>query len=77
MFEEEIPQVVFTFTNEDGTVYRDALTFSSMSELRNCSTEERRELMQERYDDWKEAIAMPQEEAPQEVPEETEPVEEE
>lgn len=76
MFEEEIPQVVFTFTNEDGTVYRDALTFSSMSELRNTSVNERMEMMQERYDNHRAVIEAAQN-APQEVPEEPEPETEE
>ena len=56
---QETPQIVFTITEEDGTVFRDALTFNSMQELRNTSAEERGEMIQERYDNWLEIINTP------------------
>lgn len=45
---EEIPKVEFTVTEDGVTVYRDAIIFESMSELRNTSQAEREAMFQER-----------------------------
>ena len=41
----------------NGIVLRDAISFSSISELRNTSKEEREALIQERYDNFLAALA--------------------
>ena len=61
---DEIPKVEFTVTENGVTVYRDAIIFDSMAELRNTSQAEREVMFQERYDNWKAIIAQqPPEEA--------------
>lgn len=50
---EEIPKVDFSVSDADGNViFRDALVFQSMAELRNTSEAERKVMMQQRYDNW-------------------------
>lgn len=50
---EETPKVDFSVKDENGNiVYRDAIVFNSMAELRNTSQAEREVLFQERYDNW-------------------------
>lgn len=61
---EETPKVEFTVTENGVTVYRDAIIFESMAELRNTSQAEREAMFQERYDNWKAVVAQqPPEEA--------------
>lgn len=61
---EEIPKVEFTVTENGVTVYRDAIIFESMAELRNTSQAEREAMFQARYDNWKAVLAQePPEEA--------------
>lgn len=54
---DEIPKVEFTVTENGVTVYRDAIIFDSMAELRNTSQAEREAMFQERYDNWKATVA--------------------
>ena len=57
---EEVPKVDFAVKNEQGDViFRDALVFRTMSELRNCSLAEREAMMQERYNNWLEGKNAP------------------
>lgn len=50
---EEIPKVDFTVKDENGNViYRDAIVYESMAELRADSAAERQAKFQERYDNW-------------------------
>lgn len=50
MIEEENVQLPFTIKDENGQVlFRDALIFQSVSELRNTSEQERQTLMNARY----------------------------
>ena len=57
---EEVPKVDFSVTDEDGNVvFRDAIVYSSMAELRNDSQAEREAKFQARYDAWLEAQANP------------------
>jgi len=67
---DEIPKVEFTVTEDGKTVYRDAIIFDSMAELRDTSQAEREAMFQERYDNWKAVVEAPIDQ------EETEPVEE-
>lgn len=54
---EETPKIDFSIKDENGIVlFRDALIFSSMSELRNTSSAERQQMMQQRYNDWKASL---------------------
>lgn len=67
---DETPKVDFTVKDEQGNViYRDAIVYSSMAELRNDSQSEREAKFQARYDAWVEAQANPT--IGQETPEET------
>lgn len=65
---EEIPKVEFTVTENGVTVYRDAIIFESMAELRDTSQEEREALFQERYDNWKNALDSQTQEQVEEQP---------
>lgn len=56
---DEIPKVEFTATENGVTVYRDAIIFDSMAELRNTSQAERQAMFQERYDNWKAIVEAP------------------
>lgn len=48
--QEERPSVPFVITDEDGNViFRDAITFKNIVELRNASLFERKVMMNERY----------------------------
>jgi hypothetical protein len=50
---EETPKVDFTVKDAEGNVvYRDAIVYSSMAELRADSAAERQAKFQERYDNW-------------------------
>ena len=50
---DEAPKVDFSVKDENGNVvYRDAIVYSSMAELRNDSEAERQAKFQERYDNW-------------------------
>ena len=50
---EETPKVDFSVKDENGNViYRDAIVYSSMAELRADSKTERESKMQARYDNW-------------------------
>lgn len=50
---DETPQVVFEVKDADGEVlYRDAITYGSMAELRDDNAQERQAKFQERYDNW-------------------------
>lgn len=60
---DEIPKVEFTVTENGVTVYRDAIVFNSMAELRNTSQEEREAMFQARYDAWQATVAQMAEEA--------------
>lgn len=54
---DETPKIDFTVKDDSGLViFRDALIFSSMSELRNTSSDERQAIMQKRYDDYKASL---------------------
>jgi len=67
---DETPKVDFTVKDENGNViYRDAIVYSSMAELRNDSQAEREVKFQARYDAWVEAQANPM--IGQETPEES------
>lgn len=71
---EETPQVVFEVKDEeDNVVYRDAITYTSMSELRNDSVNERQAKFQARYDAWLLLLEESQNAPPQDM---EEPVEE-
>ena len=63
---DEIPKVEFTVTEDGKTVYRDAITFDSIAELRNTSQAEREAMFQERYDNWKAIIASAENQPPEE-----------
>lgn len=52
----------FSIENPDGTLFRDALTFSTATEFRNTSATEREAMQQERYINHLEAINNPPEE---------------
>lgn len=69
----EIPKVEFTVTENGVTVYRDAIIFESMAQLRATSQAEREAMFQERYDNWKAVVA---EQASQPPPQETPSTEE-
>lgn len=56
---DETPQVVFEVTENGEVVYRDAITYASMSELRNDSAAERQAKFQARYDNWLSIINNP------------------
>lgn len=57
MFEEEAIQLPFIAKDQDGNpIFRDALTFESITDLRNTSKAEREAMMQQRYDGWQAAI---------------------
>ena len=59
---EETPKVDFAVKDENGNVvYRDAIVYSSMAELRADSKEEREAKFQERYNNW---LAIQQNNAP-------------
>lgn len=48
---DETPQVVFEVKDENGeVVYRDAITYASMAELRADNAQERQAKFQARYD---------------------------
>ena len=49
---DETPQVVFEVVEDGEVVYRDAITYATMAELRNDNTSERQAKFQERYDNW-------------------------
>ena len=67
---DETPKVDFSVSDADGNiVYRDAIVYASMAELRNDSTAERQAKFQARYDAWLEAQANPL--IGQETPEES------
>lgn len=67
MLEEEYPQVPFSYRDEEGNViFRDALVFSSMAELRSTSKEEREVMMEERYQNWLVVKSTPGVDAPEE-----------
>ena len=62
---EETPKVDFSVLDENGNViYRDAIVYSSMAELRADSATERQAKFKERYDNW---LAIQQNNAPVEV----------
>lgn len=55
---EEYPVIPFHFRDDKGDIiFRDSLTFSSMTELRNTSTAERRVMMNERYNAYLDMLA--------------------
>ena len=57
---DEIPKVDFSVKDADGNiVFRDAIVYNSMAELRNDSQAEREAKFQARYDAWVEAQANP------------------
>ena len=59
---EETPKVDFAVKDADGNViYRDAIVYNSMAELRADSEAERQAKFQERYDSWVARQNMPQE----------------
>ena len=59
---DETPKVDFSVKDENGNVvYRDAIVYSSMAELRADSKEEREAKFQERYNNW---LAIQQNNAP-------------
>lgn len=63
---EETPKIDFTVKDENGiVVFRDALIFSSISEMRNTSQAERQALMQQRYEAWQEVMNNPEQEETQ------------
>lgn len=50
---EETPKVDFSVKDENGNViYRDAIVYASMADLRADSKAEREAKFQERYDNW-------------------------
>lgn len=49
---EETPQVIFEAVEAGEVVYRDAITYATMVELRNDNLQERQAKFQARYDDW-------------------------
>ena len=50
---EEVPKVDFAVKDENGNViYRDAIVYASMADLRADSKAEREAKFQERYDNW-------------------------
>lgn len=64
---DETPQVVFEVKDENGeVVYRDAITYASMAELRADSQAEREAKFQERYENYLIAKSTPTE-TPEEV----------
>lgn len=63
---DETPKVDFEVKDENGKViYRDAIVYASMAELRADSAAERQAKFQERYDNWVIASTTPTE-APEE-----------
>lgn len=59
---DEIPQVIFEVKDDEGNViYRDAITYATMAELRADSKAEREAKFQERYDAYLVAINTPTE----------------
>lgn len=68
---DEIPKIDFSVQVDGVTVFRDALIFESMDELRNTSKAEREVMFQERYNNF--LIAS---QGQPETPEETQPTEE-
>ena len=57
---DETPQVVFEVKDDDGNViYRDAITYATMAELRQDNAAERQVKFQQRYDDWLVASTTP------------------
>ena len=50
---EETPKIEFTVNEGGKTIYRDAIVFESMAQLRNTSEAERQAMFQERYNQWK------------------------
>lgn len=58
--QEESPQIPFNYKDENGNViFRDALIFTSISDLRNTSKAEREEMMEQRYQTWLQARNTP------------------
>jgi hypothetical protein len=49
---EETPKVDFTVTVDGKVVYRDAIIFDSIAQLRSTSQVEREAMFQARYDNW-------------------------
>lgn len=67
---EEYPVIPFHFRDDKGDIiFRDSLTFSSMSELRNTSTAERQVMMNERYNAYLDILAAAAREVPEPEPE--------
>lgn len=57
MFQEESIQLPFHIKDADGNIiFRDALTFATVSEFRNTSEAEREAMQQQRYENWQAAI---------------------
>lgn len=57
---EETPKIDFTVKDENGIViFRDALIFKSIAEMRNTSSSEREAMMQQRYEAWQNVINNP------------------
>lgn len=62
---EETPKVDFSVSDENGNIiFRDAIVYSSMAELRADSAAEREAKFQARYDDW---VALQNQPSPEEI----------
>ena len=67
---EEYPVIPFHFRDDNGDIiFRDSLTFSSMSELRNASAAERQAMMNERFNAYLDLLAAAAREVPEPEPE--------